>query len=115
MYLPAGSLIGVIGPIGAGKSALIGPLGGALRPSSGAILLDGVGLAPIVIDRLYEAPGALRRAGLTMIIIEQDVERALDIAGRAYVLEHGSVALEGTASSIRADARLRHRYVGTAD
>ena len=67
------------------------------------------------MDRLYAALGALRRAGLTMINFEQDVERALDIAGRAYVLEHGSAALEGAVSSIRADTRLPHLHVGTAD
>ena len=43
------------------------------------------------------------------------IERALEIADRAYVLEHGTVALEGSAREIRADPRLRHLYVGTAD
>ncbi len=74
-----------------------------------------LGLAPIVIDRLYEALAGLRRAGLTMLIVEQDVDRALEIADRAYVLEHGTVALEGDAHAIRGDARLRHLYIGMAD
>ena len=50
-----------------------------------------------------------------MIIVEPDDERTLDVADWPYVLKHGTIALEGTARSIRADERLRHFYVGTAD
>jgi branched-chain amino acid transport system ATP-binding protein len=89
----------------------------ALMSRPRLVLFDEIslGLAPIVMDRLYEALAALRRAGLTMLVVEQDVERALEIADRAYVLEHGTVAVEGSAREIRADSRLRHLYVGTAD
>lgn len=85
------------------------------RPS--LIIFDEIslGLAPMVMDRLYEAIKALQRVGLTMLIVEQDVDRALEIADRAYVLEHGTVALEGGAQSIRRDERLRHLYIGTSD
>ena len=92
-------------------------IGRALMSRPRLVVFDEIslGLAPIVMDRLYEALGSLRAAGMTMLIVEQDIGRALDIADRAYVLEHGVVALEGPASTVRADPRLRHLYVGTAD
>ncbi len=74
-----------------------------------------LGLAPIVIARLYQALAALKHAGLAMLIVEQDVDRALHLADRAYVLDRGSIALEGSAAAVRADPRLRQLYVGGAD
>jgi len=74
-----------------------------------------LGLAPIMMDRLYRALAQLRQAGMTMLIVEQDVERTLDLADEVHVMEHGRFALSGTAAHIRDDPRLRHLYVGTAD
>jgi ABC-type branched-subunit amino acid transport system ATPase component len=74
-----------------------------------------LGLAPIVIDRLYESLTALKRAGLAMLIVEQDVDRALEIADRAVVLEHGVLAFEGAASEVRSDVRLRRLYLGESE
>ena len=74
-----------------------------------------LGLAPIVIARLYRALAALKSAGLAMLIVEQDVDRALEVADRAYVLDRGAVAFEGSAAAVRADPRLRQLYVGGAD
>lgn len=71
-----------------------------------------LGLAPVMVDRVYEALGKLRESGLTMLVVEQDVERALALADRAYVLERGSFALSGSASEVRRDPRLRHLYLG---
>jgi ABC-type branched-subunit amino acid transport system ATPase component len=74
-----------------------------------------LGLAPIVMDKLYEALALLRQAGMTLIVIEQDVDRALELVDYAYVLEHGLFAMSGPPKSIAADPRLRHIYVGAAD
>jgi branched-chain amino acid transport system ATP-binding protein len=74
-----------------------------------------LGLAPVVIDRLYEALRMLRQNGLTMLIIEQDIERALDLVDRAFVIERGRLALSGTAIEIRSDHRLRQLYLGEAE
>jgi branched-chain amino acid transport system ATP-binding protein len=73
-----------------------------------------LGLAPVVMDKLYEAL-ALLKAQTTMIVIEQDVDRALALADHAFVLEHGVFALSGLPHEIAADPRLRHIYIGTAD
>lgn len=73
-----------------------------------------LGLAPVVMDRLYAALAALKRAGLTMLIVEQDVERALELADHVHVMEHGRFALSGQAAAVRDDPRLRQLYIGTA-
>ncbi|HDR9481983.1 TPA: ATP-binding cassette domain-containing protein [Burkholderia aenigmatica] len=74
-----------------------------------------LGLAPVMMDRLYLTLRKLKESGLTMLIVEQDVERALDLADQVHVMEHGRFALSGPTASIRHDPRLRHLYIGTAD
>jgi ABC-type branched-subunit amino acid transport system ATPase component len=74
-----------------------------------------LGLAPLVMDQLYAALAALRAAGLTLLIVEQDVQRALDLADEVHVMEHGRIALSGTAAQVRENPVLRHLYIGTAD
>ncbi|WP_179402118.1 ATP-binding cassette domain-containing protein [Burkholderia guangdongensis] len=74
-----------------------------------------LGLAPVMMDRLYHTLRTLKASGLTMLIVEQDVERALDLADQVHVMEHGRFALSGPTASIRHDPRLRHLYIGTAD
>jgi len=92
-------------------------IGRALMARPRLIIFDEIslGLAPVVMDKLYEALAVLKQAGMTLIIIEQDVDRALALADHAYVLEHGVFGLSGAPSQIAADPRLRHIYVGTAD
>jgi branched-chain amino acid transport system ATP-binding protein len=89
----------------------------ALMARPRLIIFDEIslGLAPVVMDKLYEALAVLKEAGMTLIIIEQDVDRALGLADHAYVLEHGVFGLSGTPGNIAADPRLRHIYIGTAD
>jgi branched-chain amino acid transport system ATP-binding protein len=92
-------------------------IGRALMSRPRLVLFDEIslGLAPVMMDRLYLALSALRELGLTMLIVEQDVERALDLADMVHVMEHGRFALSGPASTIRHDPMLRHLYIGTAD
>jgi branched-chain amino acid transport system ATP-binding protein len=92
-------------------------IGRALMGKPRLIIFDEIslGLAPIVIDRLYEALRRLRASGIAMIIIEQDVDRALAVSQYAYVLERGTVALSGRSAVVSDDKRLRHLYVGEAE
>jgi len=92
-------------------------IGRALMAMPRLVLFDEIslGLAPIMMDRLYAALAELRSAGLTMLIVEQDILRALEIADEVHVMEHGRFALSGPAAAIRTDPRVRHLYVGTAD
>ena len=92
-------------------------IGRALMGKPRLIIFDEIslGLAPIVIDRLYEALLRLRGSGITMIVIEQDVDRALALSQYAYVLEQGRFALSGRSAAVGKDKRLRHLYVGEAE
>jgi ABC-type branched-subunit amino acid transport system ATPase component len=92
-------------------------IGRALMSRPRLVLFDEIslGLAPIMMDRLYAALAELRQAGLTMLIVEQDVERALELADQVHVMEDGRFALSGTAQQVRSDPRLRQLYIGTAD
>ena len=92
-------------------------IGRSLMSKPKLVLFDEIslGLAPVMMDRLYLALGELKAAGLTMLIVEQDVERALNLADEVHVMEHGAFALSGSSKSIREDPRLRHLYIGTAD
>jgi ABC-type branched-subunit amino acid transport system ATPase component/ABC-type branched-subunit amino acid transport system permease subunit len=91
-------------------------IGRALMSEPSLVIFDEIslGLAPITVDRLYAALRAINETGVTMIVIEQNVERGLALADRVAVLEKGAVALTGTAESIRNDPRLRSLYVGQA-
>jgi ABC-type branched-subunit amino acid transport system ATPase component len=92
-------------------------IGRALMARPRLVIFDEIslGLAPVVMDKLYEALALLKQAGMTLIVIEQDVDRALALADHAYVLEHGVFGLAGSPGEIASDPRLRHIYVGTAD
>ncbi len=89
-------------------------IGRSLMSGPRLVIFDEIslGLAPIMMDRLYITLQQLRCRGLTMLIIEQDVERALDLADRACVLELGRLALSGSAKEIRSDEHLRRLYLG---
>ncbi|MET4289011.1 ATP-binding cassette domain-containing protein [Bradyrhizobium sp. LA6.12] len=92
-------------------------IGRALMARPRLVIFDEIslGLAPIVLDKLYEALALLKKARMTLIVIEQDVDRALALADHAYVLEHGTIALSGTPRQIADDPRLRHIYIGSAE
>jgi branched-chain amino acid transport system ATP-binding protein len=89
----------------------------ALMSRPRLVLFDEIslGLAPIVMDGLYQALSELRKTGITLIVIEQDVERALQLADTAHVVEHGRLALSASARECQRDPRLRHLYIGSAD
>jgi branched-chain amino acid transport system ATP-binding protein len=89
-------------------------IGRVLMAAPGFVVFDEIslGLAPVVVDRLYQALAAVNRRGVAMLVIEQNVERGLALADRAYVLERGRVALAGEPAAIREDPRLLALYVG---
>jgi len=91
-------------------------IGRALMAAPRLVIFDEIslGLAPIMVDRLYEALAAINADGTAVIVIEQNVERGLALADRVAVLEKGRVALAGTPADIRADQRLLSLYVGEA-
>ena len=91
-------------------------IGRALMAAPRLLLLDEIslGLAPVIVERMYEALKEINTRGVAMLIVEQNVERGLQLADHVYVLEKGRLALEGTPEEIRGDPRLRALYVGEA-
>ena len=71
-----------------------------------------LGLAPVVIEALMETIGRLNAEGMTILIVEQDVQAALERATRGYVLETGHIVLQGSAETLLRDERVRQAYLG---
>jgi branched-chain amino acid transport system ATP-binding protein len=78
------------------------------------LLLDepSLGLAPTIVDQIFEMIQALRRSGLTILLVEQNAAKALAVADRAYVMRLGRIAAEGSASEISAATDLHSLYLG---
>jgi branched-chain amino acid transport system ATP-binding protein len=91
-------------------------LGRALMSEPRLLLLDepSLGLAPAVVESLYETLGRLHQDGLTLLLAEQSVELALEIAQHAYVLQTGRTVLDGPASALAQDLTVQRIYLGLA-
>lgn len=91
-------------------------LGRALMSDPVLLLLDepSLGLAPAVVESLYQTLGALRRDGLTLLLAEQSVELALEIADRGYVIQTGRTVLQGPAAELVVNEEVRRAYLGLA-
>jgi branched-chain amino acid transport system ATP-binding protein len=86
----------------------------ALLAAPKLLLLDepSLGLAPVISDQVFEIIQEIRRGGVTILLIEQNARRALEIADRAYVLELGQIAMSGPASELARDPRMVASYLG---
>ena len=89
-------------------------MGRALMSHPRLLMLDepSMGLAPILVEQVFDIIRSLHESGTTILLVEQNAEMALSIASRAYVLETGSITLQGPGSELAADERVRHAYLG---
>ncbi len=71
-----------------------------------------MGLSPLYVDRVYEAIAALKARGVTILMVEQSANRALEVADRAYVLRSGHVVVRGRAAALAGDPAIRRAYLG---
>jgi branched-chain amino acid transport system ATP-binding protein len=71
-----------------------------------------LGLSPLMSHQIFDLVTRLVEGGLTLLLAEQDVRKALNVAGQAYVIENGRVAAQGSASAIAADPRVKTAYLG---
>ena len=103
------------GTLSGGEQQMVA-IGRALMGKPDLLLLDepSMGLAPLAVERIFEALMALNKDGLTMLMVEQNAEMAFSVADRAVVLQTGSVALSGLAAGLRQDERVKECYLGQA-
>jgi branched-chain amino acid transport system ATP-binding protein len=89
-------------------------IGRGLMADPKLMLLDemSLGLAPIIITRLYKALQEIRERGITILFVEQNVRRSLQEADRAYILEVGRVTLSGTAGELQEEEQVKKAYFG---
>ena len=89
-------------------------IGRALMASPRLLLLDepSLGIAPILVQRIYQTIGEINRSGVSILLVEQNAHRALDAAARGYVLETGRVVLDDATAVRRDDPRVREAYLG---
>jgi branched-chain amino acid transport system ATP-binding protein len=89
-------------------------IGRALMGSPKLLLLDepSMGIAPVLVERIYETIAEINKQGMTILLVEQNANFALEVSRRGYVLETGRVTLTGESASLRDDPKVQEAYLG---
>jgi len=89
-------------------------MGRALMARPKVLLMDepSMGLSPIMVDRIFEVVNDIHQRGTTVLLVEQNASRALQLATRGYVMESGLITMSGAASALLADPKVRAAYLG---
>ena len=103
------------GTLSGGEQQMLA-MGRGLMNSPDLIMMDepSLGLAPILVKTIFEIIKDIKDMGKTMLLVEQNAYKALAIADRAYVLEQGSIVMEGDAKEIRKNPKIKEAYLGVA-
>ena len=103
----------IAGTLSGGEQQMLA-MGRALISHPKLLMLDepSMGLAPILVEQIFDIIKELHKAGTTILLVEQNAEMALDIADRAYVLESGAVALAGTGYELAQSDAIKKAYLG---
>ena len=89
-------------------------MGRALMSRPRVLLLDepSMGLSPIMVDKIFEVISDVSRQGMTVLLVEQNASRALQIADRGYVMESGLISMQGAGRDLLSDPKVRAAYLG---
>ncbi len=103
----------IAGTLSGGEQQMLA-MGRALMSHPKLLMLDepSMGLAPILVQQIFDIIKELHRAGTTILLVEQNAEMALGIADRAYVLESGRITLSGTGKELAASESIKKAYLG---
>jgi branched-chain amino acid transport system ATP-binding protein len=103
------------GSLSGGQQQMLA-IGMALMSHPTLLLLDepSLGLAPILVDRIFETLEVLKKKGLTILLVEQNANLALSFGDRGYVLDLGRVVMEGECAELKGSERVREAYLGMA-
>ncbi len=105
----------VAGTLSGGEQQMVA-VGRALMSRPKLLLLDepSMGLAPLVVEKIFEVVQSVAREGVTVLLVEQNANLALEFAQRGYVMESGKVTLTGSGGELLADPKVRAAYLGEA-
>ena len=103
----------IAGTLSGGEQQMLA-MGRALMSKPRLLMLDepSMGLAPLLVEQIFDIIGELNRAGTTILLVEQNAQMALSIANRAYVLETGNIVKSGDAHLLMNDDDVRKAYLG---
>jgi len=101
------------GTLSGGEQQMLA-IGRALMSRPALLLLDepSLGLAPLMVEHIFRVIRELKRTGTTMLLVEQNVHHALDVADRAYVMETGRITLDGPAGELKHNPQIEQSYLG---
>ena len=103
----------IAGTLSGGEQQMLA-MGRALMSKPKLLMLDepSMGLAPLLVEQIFEIIKSLHKAGSTILLVEQNAQMALQVADRAYVLESGRITLSGTGAELMASESVKRAYLG---
>jgi branched-chain amino acid transport system ATP-binding protein len=101
------------GTLSGGEQQMLA-MGRALLSRPKLLLLDepSMGLSPLMVDKIFEVIAEVAALGVTVLLVEQNASRALNMAQRAYVMESGEISMQGDAKALLHDPKVRAAYLG---
>jgi len=101
------------GTLSGGEQQMLA-MGRALMARPKVLLMDepSMGLSPIMVDKIFEVVGDIHARGTTVLLVEQNASRALQLANRGYVMESGEITMSGPAKALLDDPKVRAAYLG---